>query len=288
MNVVQIIGALGGVASKWQMLERGATEWEIGRARHEGRIVRVRRAWYSLPTADRELVVATRVGGMLTCSSLLRSVGVWAPESDAVHVSVAANASRLRSASTRFVSRSEDATGVVLHWRRRPGATATAKDTAAGALAELPEYFGVEQVVPSVDSALHQRLTSPVELRAAGLHPRFIAKADSRAESGGETFVRLQLNRLRTAHRSQVPIADIGRVDFLIGDRLVLEVDGYAFHGDRTAFERDRERDLRLTALGYLVIRVSYRQVTEGWSRIERALLAILRSRRHRWPRAAA
>ncbi len=40
-------------------------------------------------------------------------------------------------------------------------------------------------------------------------------------------------------------------VDFLwVAERLVVETDGYAFHRDRTAFERDRERDLDLTAAG--------------------------------------
>jgi very-short-patch-repair endonuclease len=44
--------------------------------------------------------------------------------------------------------------------------------------------------------------------------------------------------------------------------RLVVEVDGYAYHGHRAQFERDRRRDLALTAAGYRVIRVSWRQLT--------------------------
>jgi very-short-patch-repair endonuclease len=51
-------------------------------------------------------------------------------------------------------------------------------------------------------------------------------------------------------------------VDFLWpGARLILEVDGYAFHGHRGAFERDRRRDQALTAAGYRVIRVTWRQL---------------------------
>jgi very-short-patch-repair endonuclease len=45
--------------------------------------------------------------------------------------------------------------------------------------------------------------------------------------------------------------------------RLVVEVDGYASHGDRTAFERDRQRDQVLVAAGYRVVRVTWRQLTE-------------------------
>lgn len=52
-------------------------------------------------------------------------------------------------------------------------------------------------------------------------------------------------------------------VDFLWRqERLVVEVDGYAHHGVRTAFERDRERDAVLAAQGYTVIRVTWRQLT--------------------------
>ena len=44
--------------------------------------------------------------------------------------------------------------------------------------------------------------------------------------------------------------------------RLVIEVDGYAYHGHRAQFERDRRKDLALTAAGFRVIRVSWRQLT--------------------------
>jgi very-short-patch-repair endonuclease len=58
----------------------------------------------------------------------------------------------------------------------------------------------------------------------------------------------------------------IGRheVDFLWSDqRLVVEVDGFRFHSSRTAFERDRARDAELASLGFLVIRVTWRQIVD-------------------------
>lgn len=52
-------------------------------------------------------------------------------------------------------------------------------------------------------------------------------------------------------------------VDFLWeGQRLVVEVDGFAYHGDRAAFERDRRRDGLLMAAGFRVMRVTWRQLT--------------------------
>jgi very-short-patch-repair endonuclease len=56
----------------------------------------------------------------------------------------------------------------------------------------------------------------------------------------------------------------VGRyeVDFLWSEqRLVVEVDGYAFHSNRRAFEQDRERDATLAAAGYTVLRVTWRQL---------------------------
>jgi very-short-patch-repair endonuclease len=44
-------------------------------------------------------------------------------------------------------------------------------------------------------------------------------------------------------------------------ERLVVEVDGYAFHSSPRMFEGDRRRDARLSALGLRVMRVTWRQV---------------------------
>ena len=52
-------------------------------------------------------------------------------------------------------------------------------------------------------------------------------------------------------------------VDFLWRDRrLVVETDGYATHRGRQAFEDDRARDGRLTALGYNVLRFTHHRLT--------------------------
>jgi very-short-patch-repair endonuclease len=45
--------------------------------------------------------------------------------------------------------------------------------------------------------------------------------------------------------------------------RLIVELDGFEFHRDRLAFERDRERDALLLRSGYRVLRFTYRAVDE-------------------------
>ncbi|HET7047649.1 MAG TPA: DUF559 domain-containing protein, partial [Solirubrobacteraceae bacterium] len=45
--------------------------------------------------------------------------------------------------------------------------------------------------------------------------------------------------------------------------RLIVEVDGYAYHSHRAAFERDRRRDQQLIAAGYRVIRITWIQLRD-------------------------
>ncbi len=53
-------------------------------------------------------------------------------------------------------------------------------------------------------------------------------------------------------------------VDLLWSDaRLVVEVDGYAWHRGRRAFEHDRRRDADLQVAGYRVIRVTWRRIQD-------------------------
>jgi very-short-patch-repair endonuclease len=61
-------------------------------------------------------------------------------------------------------------------------------------------------------------------------------------------------------------LVDVGNrrfeVDFLWRKaKLVVELDGYAGHSTRHAFEYDRERDRRLQLAGFVVIRVTWRQL---------------------------
>ena len=53
-------------------------------------------------------------------------------------------------------------------------------------------------------------------------------------------------------------------VDLLWRDaKLVVEIDGYAFHSSRRSFELDRRKESDLVAAGLRVARVTWRQATQ-------------------------
>jgi very-short-patch-repair endonuclease len=107
------------------------------------------------------------------------------------------------------------------------------------------------------------------------------------AEPGGPAFTRSPPERrlLSMLRRTDLPRPEVNattngyELDFLWRDaRLVVEVDGYAYHSDPLAFERDRLRDAELQALGYRVMRVTRLQLLRApeavIARIRRALRA--------------
>jgi very-short-patch-repair endonuclease len=88
---------------------------------------------------------------------------------------------------------------------------------------------------------------------------------------GGTTITRSQAEELFVDlfRRADLPPPEVNarlagfEVDFLWRrERVVVEIDGYRFHHTRRAFEHDREKDARLRAAGFIVLRVSYAQLT--------------------------
>jgi hypothetical protein len=100
--------------------------------------------------------------------------------------------------------------------------------------------------------------------------------------AAGSTLTRSELEErfLGLCDRYALPRPDVNRridggieVDFLWpGARLVVEVDGYAFHRSPTAFEEDRARDVALVLAGYRVLRFTWTQVTRRPAEVARAL----------------
>ncbi len=61
--------------------------------------------------------------------------------------------------------------------------------------------------------------------------------------------------------------------------RLIVELDGHAFHSTTAAFERDSLRDRKLRAAGWTVVRVTWRQLHEDREALVADLRRILNDR---------
>jgi hypothetical protein len=80
----------------------------------------------------------------------------------------------------------------------------------------------------------------------------------------------LEVDFLALCREADIPVPQVNvlvadrLVDFLWPqERVIVETDGYAYHRDRAAFERDHESTLALEAAGYAVRRVTYRMLRQ-------------------------
>jgi very-short-patch-repair endonuclease len=115
----------------------------------------------------------------------------------------------------------------------------------------------------AVEEAQVRRLVTRRDLEAQG--NRFASAVDHEPSLTRSEAERRLLALIRAARlpppRTNVRVAGY-EVDFMWPQhRLVVEVDGFAFHSTRAAFERDRARDRALLAAGYVVLRITWRQL---------------------------
>jgi very-short-patch-repair endonuclease/predicted transcriptional regulator of viral defense system len=89
-----------------------------------------------------------------------------------------------------------------------------------------------------------------------------------RAYDPAPTRSQLERRFLRLCREHGLPRPEVNavidgmEVDFVWRDRrLIVEVDGYAYHRSPAAFEKDRERDVRLAMKGWTTRRFTWRQV---------------------------
>ncbi|MGA1826668.1 endonuclease domain-containing protein [Microbacterium sp.] len=99
-------------------------------------------------------------------------------------------------------------------------------------------------------------------------------------DSGLESNFLARISDLGVGIRQQVWI-DGHPVDFLIGDRLVVQIYGFEYHSSFSARRRDLDADARLVLLGYTVLRFGYRQVMFEWERVEAVIVTAVAQRIH-------
>ena len=262
-----------GVLTAAQLLQLGWSRWEIERAVQQQTLIRLRPGWFAQAGADAHVASAVRKGGCLACASALQARGVWTPEAlERDHVRYGRRAGQRGCAPYG-----------VAH------AVSAAVDDIDMAFRCVLRCGSAEEVVVVADSLLHLKLATRAELQRwveeAPLRLRLLLDKVDEAESGTETMVRLRLRALGIGVRTQVSLWPGMRVDLLVGARLVIECDSEKHHASWAQQQADRARDRELVARGYLVVRLTYRQIHDQWPAIERDVLAVVRRGDHRWPR---
>jgi very-short-patch-repair endonuclease len=147
----------------------------------------------------------------------------------------------------------------------------------ARTLIDFAQHAADDELSNAFGEARAKRLVSDASLKAALAraprnHPGAARIRRWIEEDPGRTHERSKAERLMRQHLQAAqlpqPLANVKLhgylADFVWPElKLIVEVDGYGTHGDRLAFERDRRRDQIHTAAGYVVIRVSWRQLRD-------------------------
>lgn len=245
MDVVDQVRRNAGVLPRSRLPRRA-----LARALSQGRLVALGRSLVAVPDLPEPQQSALSVGGVLSCASAAGVHGLpLIAARRSLHVTVP------RSTSGRW------GRAVVVHRRDvacLDGATTLAR-TAADCARCLPEL----EAVAVVDAVLNRGVELDLVVaelfgRGARAARAVVAMADGRSQSSGESVARVSLVRAGLQVEPQVFIADVGWVDLLVEGRVVVEVDGFAYHADAKQFAIDRRRDATLVSMGYRVLRFTW------------------------------
>ncbi|NLP83994.1 DUF559 domain-containing protein [Microbacterium sp. CFH 90308] len=271
------------------LLADGLSAREITAAVRSGALIRARRGCYLPPDAPDDVVRAVRVGGRLTCLSLLQLLGVFVLANSRLHVHLFPDATRMRTPHDRKKRlRPWRAPATRLHWHTladSPGA-ATCADVVV-ALANAVLCQAPRAAIASIDSALNMELINLEQVDSVfDLLPAKYGVlrplVDGQAQSGPETMVRIMLLGLGCSVRLQVEFEDVGFVDLVADDWLVVECDSKKFHSDWVQQLKDYRRDLALARAGYVVLRLAAEDIMYRPDEVVAALRGVLTARRER------
>ena len=291
-RILETLRAHGGVRRTRDLLADGFTERDLAAAREAGTVCRPTRGWYAIEGERLSTAAATRmIGGALTCVSALEQHGIWVPRPVyGEHIRV-----------TRRVAGAFGASGLLAHGivdaelhaqpRRWHAPIDAGIDPPLVAVLMSEDCIAEEDLVAVLESMMRKGIAR-ADIDALAVHSkgrlrRAIARLDSRSDSGNEAVVRMRLRAARIAAR---PLVRIGpwTVDLLIGEWLVVEIDGFAYHSGVEEFERDRFKDRELITRGYTVLRFATTHVEHSWVQSLECIRQVMAAGWHRRPRPGA
>lgn len=254
----------GGIASVASLRDAGLSAYRLRLAKASGAVETVRAGWVATPDADPMKVRAVRGGVVLTCVTVLARTGVWVRDPSRVHVAASPHAGHI------------DAGSALVHWNRPvvPRDPAACEDGLVNAVVIAASCLPPEDAVAVWESAMNKQLVTASELSRLPLPAAATAileEARPFSDSGLETFFPRRLRWMRLPMLQQAWI--LGKpVDLLIGERLVVQIDGGHHVGAQRS--RDIEHDALLKLNGYHVIRVGYDQVVNRWPEVQAMIMA--------------
>ncbi|MFS0732044.1 DUF559 domain-containing protein [Microbacterium sp. 1P10UB] len=267
------MAAAGGVMRVAALRSAGVPRRTIENEVAAHLLMRPRNGWIALPDADPALVAAARAGVILTCLTQAERVGLWVVDDGAIHVAAHPH---------RHIGEVRSDTRV--HWARPlvPRHPDALFDRVENVLAVVANCQPHERALAVWESALRQGQVTRETLRLLPLSTTarsLLEKCSLHSDSGLETFIPVRLRFLRLPIRRQVWLAG-HFVDFLIGDRLVLQVDG----GHHVGAQRrsDIAHDARLMLLGFHVIRLDYVQIMSRWAEVHDVIVLAVAQGLHR------
>ncbi|GGH41494.1 type IV toxin-antitoxin system AbiEi family antitoxin domain-containing protein [Microbacterium album] len=272
MDLLAFLMAHDGIARTRTLVDAGYSRHAIAGVLQRGELRRPRKGWVYVPGTDRMLVRAAVSGVVLTCVTQAARLGLWTLcDDDTVHVAALAPASVV-------VERAH------VHWAEPliPRDRDRLEDPVENVLTLVADCQPHERALAIWDSAFQQGLVDRDSFGRYRLSPaarRLLAETSPFRDSGVETFVFTRLSWLPVPIRSQVWLYG-HRVDFLIGERLVVQVDGGHHVGAQRASDNEHDAILRLH--GYTVIRVTYTQVMERWPEVQDLILRAIAQGLHK------
>jgi len=273
-GLIDVVKSHGGVVHSAVLLDAGITRYRLRAAVSAGVLMSPRRGWVAVRDADPYLVAAARAGVVLTCVTQAKRLGLWVLAEAGPHVGARPSASRLSLQNER----------TTVHWAApvQPRAFGALEDGILNTLAAVAACQPFEAALAVWDSALNRGLTTKQELARLPLRPaarRLLERVTPFADSGLETIFALRLKWLRVPIRAQIWIEG-HRVDFLLAERLVVQIDGGHHVGVQRA--EDVSHDAALMLSGYHVIRVTYVQVIEHWHEVQDLIMRAIAQGLHR------
>jgi very-short-patch-repair endonuclease len=286
--IVAVAARQHGVITTARLLEAGLSHDAIAHRVKRGWLRRLHRGVYLVGPLEVPLsrpmaaTLAAGRGALLSHHTAALLWGLRQGRDERMHVTVIARDVRSDEICVHRVARLHPRDATRNHGIPVTSPARTLLDLAAATnrrdLARVTEEAQVQRRV-STHSLNEQFSRYPTHRGRAAL--RHVIRADpalTRSEAE-----RILLELIRTA-RLPAPEANVElrgwEVDFIWRDRkLVVEVDGYAFHASRRSFERDRRRDRELQAAGYRVLRFTWRELTEEREAVVAALAAVLLTR---------